>query len=112
MAKNGIVTDCNTIRKRLLKDYDTLGTWEKVGQKWGLNRGLAFMIAVKGYEPKNPHLRNQLGLPSLILAPACPKCGVVHVTRRCTGHGAATKHWRDWPEERIRWALEHREEMK
>lgn len=111
MTKKGIVRTRNAIRKALLKDYDLLGTWEKVGQKWDMNKGLAFMIAKRDYEPKDPHLRHKLGLPALIPAPACLKCGEVHVAKRCI-QKQGPKHWRDWPEERIRWAFEHREEMK
>jgi len=109
MTKNRFVTTRNAIQERLLKDYDVLGTWAKVGQKWGLNKGLAFMIAKKNYEPKDPHLRHKLGLPALIPAPACRECGEVHVAKRCPRKPEA-KHWRDWPDERIRWALENREE--
>jgi hypothetical protein len=110
MTKKSLVTTPNAIRKALLRDYDLLGTWEKVGQKWGMNKGLAFMIAKRNYEPKDPHLRHKLGLAALIPALACPKCGEVHVKKRCP-RKSAPKHWRDWPDERIRWALENREEL-
>lgn len=39
------------------------------------------------YEPKDPLVRSRLGLPEFpkqIMAPACPKCGEAHTTKRCT----------------------------
>lgn len=36
------------------------------------------------WEPRRPTIRAALGLPALVPAPCCRKCGAVHVTRRCT----------------------------
>ena len=38
------------------------------------------------YEPKDPMIREILGLQVFELAPVCKKCGEVHVTKRCTNH--------------------------
>lgn len=47
---------------------------------------------LSGKEPINPAIRDALGLPCLAPAPVCPKCGVVHVTKKCTaGRKPATK---------------------
>lgn len=40
----------------------------------------------KDYEPKRPDIRRALGLPCFAPAPVCPKCGVVHTTKRCTAN--------------------------
>ena len=69
---------------RLLSDYAGLMTWEKVGTKYGVSGGMAFRVAVHGYEPRKPETRRKLGLPIYMPAPVCPKCGGVHVTKRCT----------------------------
>lgn len=59
--------------------------WRAVGAKMGITGGMAYRLANEpGYEPKSPHYRHVLGLPALIPAPACMKCGQVHVTKRCT----------------------------
>jgi len=39
---------------------------------------------LKGEFPTDEHKRHIMGLPALIPAPACVKCGEVHVARRCT----------------------------
>jgi len=109
MTKNRFVTTRNAIQQRLLRDYDVLGTWEKVGQKWGLNRGLAFMIAKKNYEPKDPHLRHKLGLPALIPAPACRECGEVHVRRGCSKEANLHRDLFSMSVEELRWRFEQRE---
>ncbi len=35
------------------------------------------------YEPRDPHIRAALNLPALAPAPVCPRCGMVHVAKRC-----------------------------
>jgi len=51
--------------------------------------------ALKGDFPKSPHKRLVLGLPALIPAPACAKCGNVHVTKRCPNGQKPPNNWRD-----------------
>ena len=46
--------------------YDRLGTWERVGERYGVSRTVAWRIAKTGYEPKNNATRRQLGLPEII----------------------------------------------
>jgi len=65
----------------------------------------------KGFEPKNPKVRVQLGLSAQALAPVCPTCGVVHVTKRCPTKRIITK-WRDLPTEQLAWAILNREPFK
>jgi hypothetical protein len=64
------------------KDYD------------GISHGV-IQRALKGQFPKSPHKRLALGLPTLIPAPACTKCGQVHTTKRCPNGKKPAKNWRD-----------------
>ena len=100
------------VRRRLEKAYKRLGTWRAVGREFGLSSGMAFRIARREYEPKDVHIRAQLGLAAMAPAPVCPKCGVVHVSRRCTARPAMWMR-RVWetPTSELRWRLENREEF-
>lgn len=63
--------------------------------------------------PKHSHKRAIMGLPALIPAPACPRCGKVHVTRRCTER-LKNREYRDlWdmPVTELRRRLEQRTEF-
>lgn len=64
--------------------------WRKVAAVFDINPGLAYRIVVERYEPKTPALRTKLGLSAMALAPACAKCGEVHVARRCVGTARPT----------------------
>lgn len=44
---------------------------------------LSRIVRDLGYEPKREKTRKRLRLAVLLPAPACPKCGQVHVTSRC-----------------------------
>jgi len=91
----------------LNKDHQTLKTWRAVAEKWGINPGMAFMIARRGYEPKTSAIRTKLGMSAMTLAPVCPKCGKLHISKKCT-HKTIRK-WRDLPTDQLRYAIEHRE---
>ena len=80
-------------------------TWREVGDQYGISGGMAYRIAVDGYEPKDPHIRFTLCLPALIPAPACPRCGIVHVSR-CTANRKPRHDWRkdsDWLARLVEW---------
>lgn len=111
MAKTCRVTTCNAIQERLKTDYGHLRSWRAVGRLWGLSSGLAYRMAIQGYEPKNPELRRKLGLPVYRLAPACPDCGIVHVSDRCPKNRKAPASLFDMPVKVLRLQLEHREEL-
>ena len=72
------------IQKSLHKAHSAGANWKSVGEQFGITAGTARRIVVEGHEPKDPLIRYVLGLPALLPAPACIKCGEVHVTRRCT----------------------------
>jgi hypothetical protein len=59
---------------------------EKVGKL--VSKGAVYkFIHDPKYSPTGNHLREAFGLPLLRLAEACPRCGIVHVSRRCpNGH--------------------------
>jgi hypothetical protein len=58
--------------------------WKTTGAALKISGGMAYRIASQGYEPKDNHIRALLGLAEMYPAPACKKCGKVHVSRRCT----------------------------
>ena len=99
------------VSQRLKKTYERLGTWRAVGEVYRISGGMAFRIALQGYEPKDLKIRSRLGLTSMAPAPVCAKCGKVHVSKRCTARPALwmRKVW-DTPEAELRWRLENREE--
>lgn len=86
--------DLGTVRHNIQKSYKKLHNWRKVGAEFGVTSGMAFRIATQDYEPKSPHVRHILGLPTLIPAPACGKCGQVHVSKRCPSGKKPAKNWR------------------
>ena len=51
------------LSETILDVYSDLHTWQKVGDKYGISRGMAYRIAVNKYEPKTPEIRKKLGLP-------------------------------------------------
>lgn len=63
-----------------------------------------------GVFPKSPVKRAAMGLSSLIPAPACPHCGIVHVSKRCPER----RRWKslyDMPPDVLRWKMENREDI-
>lgn len=101
-------------RRELRKAYKRLknrGGWRAVGREFGITGGMAFRIAMRRYEPRDPVIRTRLDLPAFVEVPVCPKCGIVHVRKRCSQ--AARHHRRIWDMSIVdlRWALENRKEM-
>jgi hypothetical protein len=72
-------------------------SWREIASKpeyRGIPAGTLWSIA-KGREPKSLRYRTILHLPALIPTPACPKCGAVHTTKRCTANKPAPRpSWR------------------
>jgi len=94
----------------MIKAHQQGLTWRQIGRIYRITGGMAHRIA-HGYEPKEPHIRYVLGLPALVPAPVCERCGEVHVTRRCTHRSSSSRRWRDLPSALLRWALDNREEL-
>lgn len=87
--------DIETLKRSLRRAYNRLGSWQAVGERYGVNRGIAWRIVnEEKYEPKGAHIRARLGLPALVPAPVCRKCGEVHTTQRCTKNGRRVVNWR------------------
>jgi len=101
--------------REVKKAYKRLGNWRAVGDELGISGGMAYRIAVDGYEPKDAHIRLKLGLPALVPAPVCPVCGVVHVARRCPRASGDAQRAKmrlfDLPVGVLKKMLENREEL-
>lgn len=54
------------LAKKLTDLYEKLGTWGRVGERYGVSRTVAWRIAKDGYEPRNNATRRRLGLPEII----------------------------------------------
>lgn len=83
------VTICDTVRRQLRVDYDQLGGWRAVGEKYGVKAGTVQRVATSAYEPRDPAIRLALGLPVTAPAPICLDCGQVHVASACTARKPA-----------------------
>ena len=46
---------------------EELGTWQAVGDQYGVSRAVVWRIVNEGYEPKDNSLRRKLGLEELII---------------------------------------------
>ena len=125
MGKNRLVTNCNRmergemntidmIRHDLEDAYKELKNWRKVGDEFGISEGMAWRIVNEGYEPKEVEIRMVLGLPALAMAPVCPYCGVVHVSKRCPSKMRRRRYRKlsDMSDEEILWSFENRVEME
>ena len=75
-----------------------MGGWRAVGRKFGVSAAMAHLIAVSSHEPRDPVIRERLGFPRLVLAPACKHCGQAHKPIKCPQLKAARKRVqrRDW----------------
>ena len=71
------------VRRDIKRSYRRTRNWRKTADEFGLSSGMAYRIAVDGYEPKDPHIRHQLKLPALVPAPVCHSCGEIHISNRC-----------------------------
>ena len=54
------------LQKEIAEFYDDLGSWEKVGDHYGVHRIVVWRIVNQGYEPKSNDVRRKLGLPEII----------------------------------------------
>lgn len=95
------------LQKTLRKAYKRLNNWRAVGKDYGITGGMAYRIA-HGYEPKDPRIRTTLHLPALVPAPVCPRCGVVHVSKRCTQKRSLPEPW----ESAVQWLAEREKARK
>jgi hypothetical protein len=67
--------------------YERLGTWRAVAASLGVSAGMAYRVAVHGYEPKDPRIRQRLGLPLMagdvivMGSPVTCRCGRTFIGR-------------------------------
>ena len=70
--------------------------WEVVASELGVTAGMAYRVAVQGYEPHTNSIRAALGFPVLASVPVCA-CGEVHLRTRCPRAARPPrKPRRDW----------------
>jgi len=55
-----------SLRLEIESLYKDIGTWEGVGNHYGVNRTTAWRIARDDYEPRKYRIRRLLGLPQII----------------------------------------------
>jgi hypothetical protein len=82
------------LQQKLLKAHFSGKTWAEIGADYGCSGGLIHRIVYQDYEPKEPHIRFRMGLSSMLPAPVCPRCGIVHVTKRCPVRRVPLINWR------------------
>ena len=100
-----------SLRREMKKLRKSGLIWQEIADRYGVTVGMAYRIAVNGYEPKEAAIRVRLGLPARVLTPVCMSCGQVHVSKRCTVKAAARRYrdlW-DMPVRALRKMLEERE---
>ena len=85
----------DSLAAEIRENHRVSESWEKTGEDYKISGGMAYRIAVQGYEPKDAHIRAVLGLPILAPAPVCPKCNVVHVRATCPRVGKRPRWVRD-----------------
>lgn len=89
----------DSLKKRLRESYKchrNNGGWRAVGREFGITAAMAYRIVKDNYEPADLHIRHTLGLPLIVPMPACPVCGIVHVSRQCPLNRKLNRKWRDW----------------
>lgn len=104
--------ELGSVRRDIEKAYRKLGNWRAVGEKFGISEGMAWRIVHEGYEPRDAMIRLRLELPAMGVAPVCPRCGIVHVKKRCAASGIRRRDLFSCTDEEIRYFFENREEMK
>ena len=102
------------IARDMRNDHKTLKSWRLVGLKYGINKGLAYNIAIDGLDPQKPKTRQILGLPPITHkpAPVCQKCGELHLSKRCPRRRLSWNETpiQDQPPALLAWRILNREE--
>ena len=93
--------------RRHLGHVGEKGGWQTVGAACEISGGMAYRIALQGYDPADSGIRKRLGLPCYAPAPVCT-CGSIHVSKRCSNRPRKPVAPRtDWKRLALaaRWAL-------
>jgi hypothetical protein len=72
---------------------------------------MAWRIAKRKYEPKDPKIRVRLGLPTRVEVSACPSCGEVHLKKHCPKKVSRHRDLLAMDVRELRMALEERKEL-
>jgi hypothetical protein len=99
--------------KNEIRDFHKSKSYTFLADFYGVNKYYLWHIA-NDEEPKIPvHIAIKLGLVVFQPAPVCPRCGIVHVTKRCTANDKprAYTRWADMPVRDVLWAIQNREEF-
>jgi len=103
--------DIGTLRREIRKAYKIEQNWRRVAAEFGISAGMAWRIAREGYEPRDVDIRLRLRLPAYVQVAVCAKCGEAHgERRRCRRARREPAKITAWTPQRLRWALENREE--
>lgn len=96
MSAQAPLTACKALSDAIVASHAITQSWNATGRFLGVSGGLAYRIAVDGYEPRSVEARSRLGLPvdPVTLAPAiiCScGCGIAFIPRtpnqrRMPGH--------------------------
>jgi hypothetical protein len=86
-----------TPRRRLLREYRRLGSWQAVADRRGVNVAYPYNFVRHGKVPANPRICKALGIRLRKPKPAGGLLDGVQI--------------HDQPEANLRWALEHREAL-
>lgn len=107
------VTTCDIVQDKIIVLHDTYGfTFREISQIAEFRPippGTICSIYKTGNVPNK--WRKMLGIPELKLAPACPTCGGVHVSRRCPDKRKPPTRWADMPVKQVLKALRERQEL-
>jgi len=87
----------------LKKSHSKTRSWNKTGAAFHISGGMAYRIAVQGYDPANPVTRIGLGLGFRV----CPKC-----QRKITIPHKKQKRLADLSPSDLLWKLNNRTVMK
>jgi len=71
-----------------------LTSYRKIAKKYGVSCAVIHRIVAYGMEPKDPDIREALGMArhQFVEVAPCQKCGGVHMTKRCTDKSQPTKY--------------------
>ena len=91
-----------TLSRILKKSHKKTRSWNKTGKAFHITGGMAYRIAMEGYDPANPVMRIGLGLGPRV----CSKCH-----RKITVPSRAPKRIADISSTELLWRLNNRKVM-
>jgi hypothetical protein len=107
------VTTCDIVREDIIILHDTHGlNFRSIAQMDDFRpipAGTICSIYHTGRIPKKWYKR--LNIPEMKPAPACSKCGEVHVSKRCTTTRKKPTRWADMPAKDVLRALVERRDL-